>query len=52
MDKRITAITIKNCRGYFGDYQSFNFPKGENVLIYGENGSGKSSLYKALNSFF
>jgi energy-coupling factor transporter ATP-binding protein EcfA2 len=52
MDKRITAITIKNCRGYFGDYQSFNSPKGENILIYGENGSGKSSLYKALNSFF
>ena len=25
---------------------------GENVLIYGENGSGKSSIYNALKDFF
>lgn len=27
-------------------------PAGENVLIYGENGSGKSSIYHALKDFF
>ena len=27
-------------------------PKGENLLIYGENGSGKSSIYNALKDFF
>lgn len=52
MSKKITSISINNFRGYFGEYEPINMPNGENLLIYGENGSGKSSLYKALNNFF
>jgi len=52
MGKKITSIVINNFRGYFGEYDPINIPNGENLLVYGENGSGKSSLYKALNNFF
>ncbi|WP_079242460.1 ATP-binding protein [Chryseobacterium indologenes] len=52
MSKRITSIAINNFRGYFGAYDSIDMPNGENMLVYGENGSGKSSLYKAINDFF
>lgn len=52
MEKRITAISLNNYKGYLGKYEPILIPNGENVLIYGENGSGKSSLYKALNNFF
>lgn len=45
--KRITKIELENCRAYYNNY-IINLPKGENLLIYGENGSGKSSL---LNHF-
>lgn len=48
--KRISKIVIKNYRAYF-DEITFDLPKGENMLIYGENGSGKSSLYRGLNAF-
>src|SRR6476661_10480693 len=50
--KRITNIEIENFRAYFGPYDSIDFPAGQNVLIYGENGSGKSSFFKALSNFF
>lgn len=48
--KRISKISIKNYRAYF-DSIEIRLPKGENLLIYGENGSGKSSLYKGIGSF-
>ncbi|QQT55346.1 ATP-binding protein [Sphingobacterium multivorum] len=51
MSKRITNIKIRNCGAYFDEY-SIPLNSGQNLFIYGENGSGKSSLYKALNSFF
>lgn len=52
MVKRITSLKINNCRAYCGNYDVLSVPNGDNVLIYGENGSGKSSLYKAMNNYF
>ena len=43
---KIDHIKLTNYKFFHG---TFEFPiNGENVLIYGENGSGKSSIYKAL----
>jgi len=47
---RITKIQIKHFRAFRGEYE-ITLRKGQNLLIYGENGSGKSSLYQALDSF-
>ena len=52
MTKRIVSLKIDNCRAYCGKYDALTLPNGENVLIYGENGSGKSSLYKSMNNYF
>jgi energy-coupling factor transporter ATP-binding protein EcfA2 len=48
--KRITKIQIDNYRAFLRDYV-IDLPQGENLLVYGENGSGKSSLFKALNNY-
>lgn len=48
--KRIKKIEIENSRAYY-DRLIFSFDKGENLLMYGENGSGKTSFYKSLNDF-
>ena len=49
---RITEIEIKNFRAFYGcSYQIDLHKTGKNLLIYGENGSGKSSLYLALKLF-
>lgn len=48
--KRIKKIEIENSRAYY-DRQEFILNKGENLLLYGENGSGKSSLFKSINDF-
>ena len=50
--KKITKIQLKNYRAYYGKYAAISLVKGENVLIYGENGSGKTSLFRAINDFF
>ena len=48
---RVTKIKINNFRAFRGTYQ-FDLEKlGKNLLVYGENGSGKSSLYLALKLF-
>lgn len=52
MAKRIISIKISNCRAYCDNYDAISLPEGDNVLIYGENGSGKSSLYKAIKNYF
>ncbi len=44
---KITRITLNNFLAF--KYEcSVDIPKGKNLLLYGENGSGKSSLYEAL----
>lgn len=46
--KRIKGLTIKNFKA-FQQEEEFDFgPKGKNVLVYGNNGSGKSSFFWAL----
>src|SRR5580704_41321 len=47
---RLTAIEITNYRGYRGNFR-LNIPNGQNLIIYGENGSGKSSFYHSLRTF-
>ena len=49
--KKITQIKINNYKAYIEE-EVINLPQGENLLIYGENGSGKSSLFYALHYFF
>jgi len=49
--KWITEINLVNYRA-FGDSESIKIPKGNHLLIYGENGSGKSSIYYGLKDFF
>ena len=45
---RITEIEIKNFKAFYGTYQINLRKSGKNLLVYGENGSGKTSLYFAL----
>jgi energy-coupling factor transporter ATP-binding protein EcfA2 len=49
---KITNIEIKNFRAFPKTYQIKLHNAGKNLLVYGENGSGKSSLYLALKYFF
>jgi energy-coupling factor transporter ATP-binding protein EcfA2 len=49
--KWITEITLNNYRA-FGRPETIKIPKGNHLLIYGENGSGKSSIYNGLKDFF
>lgn len=48
---RITKIAIKDFRAFRGEYEIDLHKAGHNLLVYGENGSGKSSLFQALNLF-
>ena len=48
---RVTKIELKNFRAFYGAYQINLHKAGKNLLVYGENGSGKSSLYLALKFF-
>lgn len=49
--KWITEISLINYRA-FGKAEEIKIPKGNHLLIYGENGSGKSSIYNGLKDFF
>jgi energy-coupling factor transporter ATP-binding protein EcfA2 len=54
---KIRKIVISNYRAFLvrGDFEaeqySIDLGEGKNLLLYGENGSGKSSLYKAIKDF-
>jgi len=55
---RITKIELENFRAFYNNYvidlekdSKGNIQNAKNLLVYGENGSGKSSLYKALKYF-
>ena len=46
---RIKKIEIQNFRAFYGNFEIDL--SGKNLLLYGENGSGKSSLFYALKLF-
>lgn len=48
---RITGIEIANYRAFAGDSFRFRLEHGENLIVYGENGAGKSSLFHSLREF-
>jgi energy-coupling factor transporter ATP-binding protein EcfA2 len=48
---KLVKIILQDFRG-FPIEASFDLAGGKNLLVYGENGSGKSSLYRALVEFF
>lgn len=47
---RLSAIEIQNYRAYRGTFR-LELPRGANLLVYGENGGGKSSLFHTLRVF-
>jgi energy-coupling factor transporter ATP-binding protein EcfA2 len=47
----ITSILINNYRAFFNK-ETIDIPRGNNLLVYGENGSGKSSFFRAVHDFF
>lgn len=51
MSARIYSISLKNFRSFRGETKISLDNNCKSILIYGENGSGKSSLYQALNCF-
>ena len=48
---RVTKIEIKDFRAFKGVPTVIDLTPGKNLLAYGENGSGKSSLFTALKYF-
>jgi hypothetical protein len=50
---KITKIEVSDFRGFPGPaIYSFEFGNARNLFVYGENGSGKSSLFHAVQEFF
>jgi recombinational DNA repair ATPase RecF len=49
---RIVKIELNNFRAFYGKHTINLDSDGKNLMVYGENGSGKSSLYLALKTFF
>ena len=45
---KIDKITLNNFKFFIDEKEHNTFKlNGQNMLVYGENGSGKSSIYKA-----
>lgn len=49
---RISEIQIRNFRAFSGAATTIDLPRGENLIVIGENGTGKSSLFNAIKNFF
>jgi hypothetical protein len=50
---KLAKIEIKDFRGFPSpETYTFDLAGGKNLLLFGENGSGKSSLFRALIEFF
>lgn len=49
---RIQSLSIQNYRAFPGVGNPDIVLGGKNLLVYGENGSGKSSIFHALDDFF
>lgn len=52
MSNRIKSIRLNNFKFYRDTDNVFDLGEGSNLLLYGENGSGKSSIYWALYTLF
>jgi energy-coupling factor transporter ATP-binding protein EcfA2 len=50
--KRIKKIEINHFKGLYGEHEIDLTNSGKNLMLYGENGSGKSSVAKAIKLFF
>jgi predicted ATP-dependent endonuclease of OLD family len=53
---KINKITFYNYKAFYSpsinDVYTLEIPDGKNLLIYGENGSGKSSIFEGLKDLF
>jgi recombinational DNA repair ATPase RecF len=49
---KIKTLSLTDFRAFPGPAPTAFDLDSKNLLVYGENGSGKSSLFKALNGFF
>ena len=49
---KIKTLSLTDFRAFPGPEPATFELDGKNLLVYGENGSGKSSLFKALSGFF
>jgi energy-coupling factor transporter ATP-binding protein EcfA2 len=50
MSQKIDSIQFKNYRAFYDENKKMDI-KGKNLLVWGENGSGKSSFCKAFQDF-